>query len=46
MTMPFEQTHATGEAEDSSFGHDDPVLLEPGSTIAPLAFPEGLLEWW
>jgi Uma2 family endonuclease len=32
--------------QDSSFGYDDPILLEPGSAVAPLAFPEELLEWW
>jgi Uma2 family endonuclease len=34
------------QREDSSFGYDDPILLEPGSAVAPLAFPEELLEWW
>jgi Uma2 family endonuclease len=34
------------EREDSSFGYDDPILLEPGSAVAPLAFPEEPLEWW
>ncbi len=32
--------------DDSSFGYDDPILLEPGSAAQPLAFPEALLEWW
>lgn len=32
--------------EGSSFGYDDPILLEPGFAVAPLAFPEELLEWW
>lgn len=32
--------------DDSSFGYDDPIMLESGSSIAPLAFLEEPLEWW
>jgi Uma2 family endonuclease len=30
----------------SGWAYDAPIVLEVGQKIAPLAFPEDLLEWW
>ena len=46
MTKPLERPDKTDAVENSSFGYDNPILLEPGSAVAPLAFSEELLEWW
>jgi Uma2 family endonuclease len=28
------------------WGYDPPIVCQPGTTIAPLEFPEDLFEWW
>ncbi len=30
----------------SGWAYDAPIVFEHGQTVAPLAFPEDLLEWW